>query len=111
VQRLRRNGAQGPDSATAYPTCGGSSEALRPITFHALRHFGATPPADRVRLVVLKVRLGHASVTTTANIYVHRSRSMAAVAIEQLQQLFSGARKTQKAGRRCDARKQTLQRK
>jgi integrase len=69
-------------------TCGRSSEALRRIHFHALRHSGATLLADRVPLVVLKERLGHASITTTANLYVHRSRSMGAVAVEQLEQLF-----------------------
>jgi integrase len=80
--------AQAADGTTECQTCGVQSESLRRITFHALRHSGATLLADRVPLVVLKERLGHASITTTANIYVHRSKSMGAVAVEQLDQLF-----------------------
>jgi hypothetical protein len=93
---------QGANSSTACPTCGGASEALRQITFHALRHSGTTLVADRVPLVVLKERRGHASVTTTANIYVHRSRWTGAVAVEQLEQPFPALEKAE-AGRGCDA--------
>jgi Phage integrase family len=86
---------QGANSSTACPTCGGASEALRQITFHALRHSGTTLVADRVPLVVLKERRGHASVTTTANIYVHRSRWTGAVAVEQLEQPFPALEKAE----------------
>jgi integrase len=61
---------------------------LRHVTFHALRHSGNTLLAERVPIVVLQQRLGHASSKTTSDTYGHHSPTMQHEAVAYIDQLF-----------------------
>jgi len=61
---------------------------LRRITFHALRHSGASALASKVPLEVLQQRLGHANAKTTSGVYSHLSPSLQGLAATVLADLF-----------------------
>jgi integrase len=56
------------------------------ISFHALRHTYATRLLDAgVDIKTISELLGHADVTTTANLYLHPDESAKATAVRRLE--------------------------
>ncbi len=65
---------------------------LPPIHIHSLRHTYATLCiAKGVPLTAVSAQLGHASVSTTANIYAHAIKSAQLVAVDAFGRLFADA--------------------
>lgn len=61
-----------PDSLTKWFTAFVKRSGLPPVHVHSLRHtYASMMIADGTPLVVVSRRLGHAQVSTTANIYAH----------------------------------------
>ncbi|MBR2406465.1 MAG: site-specific integrase [Clostridia bacterium] len=61
---------------------------VRPINFHALRHTYATRCAEAgMDAKMLSMLLGHASATTTLNVYVHPSMESASQQVEAIYRL------------------------
>jgi integrase len=62
---------------------------LSAIRLYDLRHTGATPLLQAgENLKVVSERLGHASITLTADVYAHVSPTMQAQAAEKLESLL-----------------------
>lgn len=63
---------------------------LPPVTFHGLRHTHATLLLmEKVPLKIISERLGHASITITADTYAHVTETMQREAVEALDRIFS----------------------
>nr|WP_242549359.1 IS1595 family transposase [Alicyclobacillus mali (ex Roth et al. 2021)] len=66
---------------------------LPPVSFHGLRHTHATWLLESgVDLKVVSERLGHSSITVTADIYAHVTDALQREAIEKLQRMMRSRR-------------------